>query len=254
MANSINAATVALVELYEGFVPVAANDGFGNLTVGYGHTVGVYPGQTMTQQQAAQVMMSDLAVAGATVTADLPGVVLNNNEWGALASLIFNSGPEDLQGTHLRAVLMDGNIPAAADDLLNFDHANGHVVQGLLNRLEATRLLMLTPDVATSLGWVVIIGETSSSSIDAQLVGGSTGYGPLRAMCDALFPNTAAALSWDRATQQPAWNGVLFGMSESCVSIEGSEWAPIRPFAIWAGLNVSVNGETITLTRPPATA
>jgi len=240
----INAAGLALVEKFEGLDLNAYQDVVGVWTIGYGHTSGVTPGETITEQQADDFLQSDLQSAGAAVLAALPGVGLTGNQYAALTSLVFNVGPGALEGTNLAAYIKAGNWPAAYADWLNFDHAGGRVVQGLLNRRQAEVLLAQTPDgPATASGWVVVIG----TSINAQLFG-DTAYGPLRAMFEALYgAETDNALAWDAATQTATWNGQSTGFT--CRLINGSAWAPIRPFAAFVGCNVNVDGETITLSH-----
>lgn len=241
--RSIDPAGIALIKSFEGLVLKASDDGFGNATDGWGHTKGVKNGQVITLAQAETFLQQDLQEAGAQVLAALPGVTLNDNQYAALTSLVFNSGIGDLHNTQLSTALKAGNMSLAADKFLEFDHANGQVVAGLLRRCEAERLLFLTPSQSSSQGWVVVIGKT----IAAQLYNDSA-YAPLRSMCEALYGKTAdTSLAWDEAAQQATWQGKSMGFD--CRLIDGAAWAPIRPFALWAGCSVKVDGQTITLSH-----
>jgi len=182
----INTAGLALVKEFEGLFKTAYHDMVNMLTIGWGHTgPDVHVGMTITEAQAETLLQSDLQKAGADVIAALPGVTLNDNQYAALTSLVFNVGGGALHGTNLAALLKAGNIKAAADGILKFDHAGGKQVAGLTRRREAERVLFLTtPSQAqpTEASLTIVVGE---KQIPATLVNGST-YAPVRALAEAL--------------------------------------------------------------------
>lgn len=60
-------------------------------TIGYGHTRTVRSGMRITAEQADQLLEEDLRIAGRAVTR-LVKVPLNDNQFAALVSFVFNVG------------------------------------------------------------------------------------------------------------------------------------------------------------------
>jgi len=143
--RQINQAGIDLVKEFEGLVLVAAPDIVGVPTVGYGHTgPDVHNGMQITQAQAEALLRGDMTNSEQAVIR-LVKVPLTDNQFAALVSLVFNVGPGALINTHLAEDLASGNMSAAADDFLRFNHAGGRVVAGLTRRRQAERVLFLTP-------------------------------------------------------------------------------------------------------------
>ena len=137
MSQTTNAAGLQLIESFEGLRLNSYQDSVGVWTIGYGHTQGVKPGQTITQQQAQAFLQQDLGVAEAAV--NKLGLTLTDNQFAALVSFTFNLG-----GGNLNKLLSQG-LAAAPDRILLFDHAGGRVLPGLTRRRQAERALFLTP-------------------------------------------------------------------------------------------------------------
>jgi lysozyme len=112
-------------------------------TIGYGHTgPDVHAGQRITKRQALALLTRDLRDAARAVRQNVH-VKLSVRQRIALISLVFNCGPGAIAGSTLQAKLNAGNYHGAADELLEWSHAGGHVVEGLLNRRKAERWLFL---------------------------------------------------------------------------------------------------------------
>jgi lysozyme len=141
MNQTTNQAGLQLIESFEGLRLNSYQDSVGVWTIGYGHTLGVKPGQTITQQQAQAFLQQDLGVAEAAV--NRLGLTLTGNQFAALVSFTFNLGGGNLNK------LMSQGLAAVPDRILLFDHAGGRVLPGLTRRRTAERALYLTPDVAT---------------------------------------------------------------------------------------------------------
>jgi len=137
MSQTTNQAGLELIESFEGLRLTSYQDSVGVWTIGYGHTQGVQPGQTITQQQAQAFLQQDLGVAEAAV--NKLGLTLTDNQFAALVSFTFNLGAGNLNK------LMSQGMAAAADRILLFDHAGGRVLPGLTRRRQAERALFLTP-------------------------------------------------------------------------------------------------------------
>lgn len=139
----ITPACISLVKRFEGCELTSYKDGGGVWTIGYGHTYGAHPNQTITQAQAEEMLEQDLTYALQGVQ-KLVKVPLTDNQCAALVSLFFNVGAYALHSSHLVEKLNSGDFQGCADEFLKWDHINGQVSQGLLNRREAERRLFLT--------------------------------------------------------------------------------------------------------------
>ena len=137
MSQTTNQAGLQLIESFEGLRLNSYQDSVGVWTIGYGHTQGVQPGQTITQQQAQAFLQQDLGVAEAGV--NRLNLTLTDNQFAALVSFTFNLGAGNLNK------LLSQGLAAAPDRILLFDHAGGRVLPGLTRRRQAERALFLTP-------------------------------------------------------------------------------------------------------------
>jgi lysozyme len=133
------------VSKWEGLIETAYLDVIASppvYTIGYGHTRGVRAGMHWTKAKALDVLMHDIRWAAAAVREKVH-VPLTVRQRIALISIVFNAGPGVLDGTHLILDLNAKRYHAAADRFLEWDHAGGVVVQGLLNRRRAERWMFL---------------------------------------------------------------------------------------------------------------
>lgn len=158
MSNTINNATIQLVETYEGCVlqaypdPASKDDPVRKgapWTIGYGHTGGlslptVKEGDVITQAQAQEYLMNDLNVAGSKVAA-LVQVELNDNQFGALVSFFFNVGETTFAQSSVLSYVNQGNFNAVPGRLALYRLADGKVLEGLVRRRQAEGQLWLTP-------------------------------------------------------------------------------------------------------------
>ncbi|URO00941.1 lysozyme [Leclercia adecarboxylata] len=124
---------IGFIRSHEGCVLTAYHDGGGVWTIGVGHTKGVKEGQTITQDQADQFLADDLVPVETCINGHI-AVTLNQNQFDALASFIFNLGEFAFTGSTLLKKLNAGDYTGAANEFPKWDHDNGEVVQGLLNR------------------------------------------------------------------------------------------------------------------------
>jgi lysozyme len=137
MPQTINQAGLQLIESFEGLRLQSYQDSVGVWTIGYGHTQGVQPGQTITQPQAEAFLQQDLGVAEAAVNG--LGQSFTDNQFAALVSFTFNLG-----AGNLKTLFKDG-LAAVPNRILLFDHAGGRQLPGLTRRRQAERALYLTP-------------------------------------------------------------------------------------------------------------
>jgi lysozyme len=111
-------------------------------TVGYGHTEGVYPGMTISQEDATALLMEDIFPAESAVN-QYVSVEINQHQVDALISFVFNVGVSAFKNSTLLKLINQGDYLRAADELLRWCYDNGTKIQGLANRREAERELFL---------------------------------------------------------------------------------------------------------------
>lgn len=132
---------------WEGFLPVAILDTIAEPpipTAGFGHTGSdVHVGDHWSREHSLEVLDHDVAWAAAAV-AEKVKHRLTVRQRMALISFVFNLGPGVLDGELLR-LINQGKIREAAHKMLEYDHAGGVVVQGLLNRRKSEAWMMVHP-------------------------------------------------------------------------------------------------------------
>ena len=125
------------------------------LTIGYGHTglVDGKPiklGMKITEEKAEELYRKDFE----THTASLKDiqVPLTNNQKLALASFLFNLGPNILKGSDMLKKLNKGDYEGAANEFDKYIHQRNkktgkyEVLRGLIDRRAKEKKLFLTPD------------------------------------------------------------------------------------------------------------
>lgn len=82
----------------------------GKLTIGWGHTDGVRPGQKITEAQACGLLAADVLPLERHLNKlqESDGVKLKQNEYDALISFIFNVGQKSFQISTMRKKLVAG--------------------------------------------------------------------------------------------------------------------------------------------------
>ncbi|KAJ2803367.1 hypothetical protein H4R21_002059 [Coemansia helicoidea] len=142
----INAAGMSLVEQWEGFVARPKPDPIGLPTVGYGHLcqqsncAEVKYSFPLTRATAESLLADDIPkYTSCLASAISDRVVLNDNQWAALASWTFNVGCGNVKTSTLVKRLNNGESPntVAEQELPKWRMAGGQVMQGLVNRRKA---------------------------------------------------------------------------------------------------------------------
>lgn len=127
---------LALTELFEGNILGAYKDQRGVWTIGYGHTAGVYPGMTITQQEAEAFLAADVGAASACVNGAVT-VRLTQAQFDALVDFAFNVGITNFRHSTLLRDVNAGHFPEAVAQFRLWDHCGGVVDDGLLRRRKA---------------------------------------------------------------------------------------------------------------------
>ncbi len=145
----ISARGIELIKQFEGLELEAYQDIAGVWTIGYGHTgADVEPGMRISERDADALLQRDLKPRENSVDS-LTKVDLNQNEFDALVSFIYNVGADAYRGSTARRRLNRNDRMGAADALTWWNKATvGGVlreVAGLTRRRAAERAVFLTP-------------------------------------------------------------------------------------------------------------
>lgn len=106
-------------------------------TIGWGHTEGVRPGQTITEAEAEALLRADVEAIEARLDALTreAGVTLSENRRTALVSFIFNVGFGAFSRSTLWCKIKDDpDDPAIAAEFARWKYAGGKVMPGLVRR------------------------------------------------------------------------------------------------------------------------
>ena len=122
---------IALVESSEGFSSTVYLDSAGLKTIGWGHklTDGETFSNGITQEEAEEILKSDLSIADAAVSRLVPGA--NQNQHDALCDFCFNLGSGSL------AMLIAHGFDQIPAQLPRWVYAGGVVQSGLVRRRAA---------------------------------------------------------------------------------------------------------------------
>lgn len=143
MTRTISERGLAILKGEERLELRAYLDGGGVWTIGYGHTEDVHEGQQITEHQAEVLLCADLAWAEKCVNLRAP--TLNQNQFDACVSLVFNIGCPRFDSSTLLRMIRKGDIKSASAHFEDWVYDNGKFVQGLLNRRLKERALFDTP-------------------------------------------------------------------------------------------------------------
>lgn len=125
---------IALIKKWEGLRTDAYLDPVGIPTIGYGHTEGVYMGQSITPEDAERLLLADLrkfeSYVNSYVTAPL-----NQSQFDALVSFTYNLGPGRLRdSTLLKKVNANPSDPTIPAEFDRWVYAGGTRLAGLVSR------------------------------------------------------------------------------------------------------------------------
>lgn len=134
---------IQFIKDFEGVRLKAYDDGIGVATIGVGHIKGVKMGDVATMEQVDQWLREDLQESEEAVDRYVAHPI-NQNQFDALVSFVFNLGAGAFKGSTLLKKLNAGAIDEAADEFLRWTRGGGKVMPGLVRRREAERKLFLS--------------------------------------------------------------------------------------------------------------
>jgi lysozyme len=123
-------------------------------TIGYGATyyqdgTKVKLGQTITREQANQLLKDHLKQFEGSVIGLLNKTKVNQNQFDALVSFCFNLGAGNLAKSQLlRFIKANPNDPKIAAEFLKWNRAGGEVSTGLVRRRKKEAQLYFTTIVS----------------------------------------------------------------------------------------------------------
>ncbi|NWD68160.1 lysozyme [Pseudomonas gingeri] len=133
---------VNLIKSFEGLRLNAYQDSVGVWTIGYGTTRQVSAGMTITAAQAEQMLQDDISRFEPELSS-LVKVPLNQGQWDALMSFIYNLGAANLGSSTLLKLLNAGDYAGAAAQFPRWNKAGGQVLAGLTARRAAEQQMFL---------------------------------------------------------------------------------------------------------------
>ena len=138
-----------LIKLYEGYSPSAYLCPANQWTRGYGAIWGIDNTRVtedhpdINEEQADQLLRRDVSISERTVLR-LIRVPLEEEQFNALCSFVFNLGSGSLQSSTLRRKINRGDYIGAADEFPRWVFAGGRKLKGLIKRRNHERLMFLT--------------------------------------------------------------------------------------------------------------
>ena len=136
---------IALIKKFEGCELEAYKCAAGVWTIGYGSTKGVEEGNTITQEDADNLLLEEMHEYEGYIN-DMVTVDLKQNEFDSLVSWVFNLGPSNLSSSTLLSRLNNKVWDDIPNQIKRWNKAGGQVRQGLVRRREAEALLFQGKD------------------------------------------------------------------------------------------------------------
>ena len=140
---------VALIKNFEGFSATKYDDGVGVMTIGYGHAIKKTEvfNKPISMQEAEAILVKDLAAVDAAISKWVT-VPLNQNQYDAIGSFIFNLGAGSFAGSTLLKKLNAKDYEGASKEFIRWNkgRVKGALVEmpGLTRRRLAEQKLFAT--------------------------------------------------------------------------------------------------------------
>ena len=133
---------LALIKKFEGCELEAYQCAAGIWTIAYGRIKEVKEGHTCTQKQAEAWLDEELHEYQSYID-DMVEVDLEQCQFDALVSWVYNLGPSNLKSSTLLKVLNNSEYDEVPEQIKRWNKAGGKVLEGLVRRREAEALLFL---------------------------------------------------------------------------------------------------------------
>ena len=137
---NISVEGISLIKKFEGCELEAYQDSVGVWTIGYGHTKDVKQGDKINQDEAEHLLEEEMPEYEGYIN-DMVEVSLEQCQFDALVSWVYNLGPTNLSSSTLLKVLNEGDYDEVPFQIKRWNKAGGKVLEGLTRRREAEALL-----------------------------------------------------------------------------------------------------------------
>ena len=131
---------LSLIKKFEGCELEAYRCSANVLTIGYGHTKGVEENQEITQEEAEEMLASELGEYEGYIN-DMVECDLEQHQFDALVAWVYNLGPTNLRSSTMLKRLNKKDFDDVPNQIKRWDKAGGKVLAGLVRRREAESLL-----------------------------------------------------------------------------------------------------------------
>jgi GH24 family phage-related lysozyme (muramidase) len=132
-----------LIKFYEGLELEAYKCAAGVLTIGYGWTHDVKEGDTITEERAEELLREGI-VQYENAVHDLVDVPLEQHQFDALVSWVYNLGKANLAASTLLKKVNAQEFDEVPDQIRRWNKAGGKVLEGLTKRRESEAKLWST--------------------------------------------------------------------------------------------------------------
>lgn len=132
----LGAAGLELIKTFESLKLTAYLDSVAVPTIGYGHTKGVKIGDRCTKEEAEAWLREDVHDAETCVNEHVTAQI-NQHEFDALVSFVFNLGCGNFRKSTLLRKLNDADFDGASLEFAKWNRAGGLELAGLTRRRAA---------------------------------------------------------------------------------------------------------------------
>jgi lysozyme len=127
---------LSLIKKFEGCELEAYLCPAGVWTIGYGHTKDVKEGDKINKEEADYLLQEEMIEYESYIN-DFVEVPLNQNQFDALCSWVYNLGPTNLKNSTMLKVLNEEKYVDVPQEIKRWNKAGGEVLDGLIKRREA---------------------------------------------------------------------------------------------------------------------
>lgn len=125
-----------LIKHFEGCELQAYKCPAGVWTIGYGHIKTAHEGKVITQEQADEMLIEEMEEYEGYINRAVK-VELNQSQFDAMVSWVYNLGNGNLGASTLLKVLNMGDYAGVPAQMLRWNKAGGKVLEGLTRRRQA---------------------------------------------------------------------------------------------------------------------
>lgn len=211
-------------------------DDAGVPTIGFGTTRGVKMGQRITAKQAEEMLLRDVREACNTVDSAVR-VTLNDNQFGALVSLVYNIGSAAFRASTLLRKLNNADYDSVPAEMMRWNKITDpvtrrkRVLPGLTNRRAAEIGLWARGSTVAGEATPVVGPSKSPSSVarSPEVVGSVVGGGATVATVATLLNDSANQVSAVNDGSDPVRMLILgFVLLSVLIGIGTTVWAIVK--------------------------